>query len=201
MRQREKYKRNQPHSAEAASTDGHAVRRSAPERDPEDETMTPDYAKICSVLEAPLEYGGLPKRKEAKLRLRVWTYPAFDPYRAWAIYVAQDGCWLRRLTWRYDPQALGLGHFYGCETALDAAFLEGRIAALKAICLSPFDSLDHIGLDGVSCGVELSGFLDKAHVRWWCDGPPSFAPLVRWHEETCEALEALLPAASVDDAA
>lgn len=145
------------------------------------------------LLESPLDYPGLATRKFARVLLRVWTYPAFDPYCSWAIVATKTEYFLRRVTWDQRVMSPSSPVTYGAEVPIDRTFAESVEQALQAIQLPAFIPVNTIGLDGVSNGVEVGSYMASATFRWWCEPPELWHALSTWHSNTIRSFEALLP--------
>lgn len=150
-----------------------------------------------ALLDCPETYPGLVERRGARRLLRLWRYPSFEPYCAWAVIEVRSGLFLRRVVWdqrRKDPAPEPVT--YGSEVVLRQERLAEALAELAAIRLAPFPTIRTIGLDGTGYGVEQGDIFRSARLGWWDSHPEDWAPLHQWHERTAARFDALLPARS-----
>lgn len=144
-----------------------------------------------------LEHPGQVEPREAVDRLqqmlRLWQYPAFDQYRAWAVFIprrealvdetrvlVREVIWdrlhdLQRfanpLEWlRQGFRAPPLLHVRDAEVAYSRVSLLLDDLARQPVQVAGMQTL--IGLDGETFGFEYcASFLIRARLEWWCDGP------------------------------
>jgi hypothetical protein len=129
--------------------------------------------------------------------LRLWRYPAFEAFRAWAAIGAKDGLFLRRIVW--DQRAGGLTPaLYGAEAPLEKEVFGKLLAELRGIELPPFVEVSTIGIDGVSCGIETGSYMASASLAWWGTPPAAWAPLANWHAHAMAVFEGMLPLSTPD---
>jgi hypothetical protein len=129
-------------------------------------------------------------------RLRLWHYPAFEPYYAWSIFTVNGAAsrtsstMVRQLRWDRvaDAERLlmpmtGLQRGFHTDPTIelrdriiDADIFESRLAALRMLAFPVF-AAPAWGIDGETFGIEV---FNSASIEWWCDGPAGFAPIAAW---------------------
>ncbi|MEZ6235550.1 MAG: hypothetical protein R3B68_15295 [Phycisphaerales bacterium] len=68
----------------------------------------------------------------------------------------------------------------------DVLKLLRRLSAIS-ICALHVD-LDWMGADGCSYELEASGGMCHTHLRWWCDSPAAWRPVMKWFDSTMDWL-------------
>jgi hypothetical protein len=149
--------------------------------------------KALALLEHPESYPGLPGHAGSRLLLRVWRYPSFTPYFAWAVIASRDVLFLRRVVWDQAARILPTPRTFGCEIPLQKGTFEPIMARLRTIQIPPFLPVPTIGLDGTSYGVEYGDFILSCKLTWWETPPVEWTPLQQWHTATTQLFESLLP--------
>lgn len=150
----------------------------------------------------------LPEQKglgKFQLALRLWHYPAFEPYTVWLVYRGEN-CLLREVIWDRQTDANRIldpleGLKYGFQTIpsfrirsveLVGEEIDRRLSDLKRISLPVFIQSNTIGLDGETFGITIgNGFLN-AQVSWWCKGPQEWHEATAWFQQTTEYFVASL---------
>lgn len=159
---------------------------------------TAQEGNATGLLENPLRYPGLPRKKSPKVLLRVWRYPAFEPHCSWTVIEDKKQYFLRRVVW--DQRTGGISpdakKMYGAEAQLDESVLDALQEGLWAITLPAFILVNTVGIDGVSNGIEVGNYMASARFSWWCDPPTEWAPLQAWHNEAIQVFERLLPSST-----
>jgi hypothetical protein len=151
-----------------------------------------------SLLERPLEYPGLVRRRGAREHVRIWRTPAFDPEAAWTIITDQEVWFVRRVV--LVRQQIG-GEFFhdtfGSEGRLPESDATALVKELKTISVAPFVDSSVFGLDGARYGIASMGGLYCASISWWCAAPAEWHPLRDWYLRAIKTLERCLPPSSV----
>jgi hypothetical protein len=158
--------------------------------------MRNHHDEAVRMLESPLGYPGLPDRSFARVLLRVWRYPSFQPYASWALIQARTEFFLRRITWDQRHPLADTPVTYGAEVEIDTSVHEPLLAGLRGIRLPPFIPASTVGIDGTTYGVEAGDYMRSARVAWWETPPAEWAGLGLWHAEAIARFEALLPAST-----
>jgi hypothetical protein len=146
-------------------------------------------------LARPLEAPGRVALDRAAVVVRVWQYPAFDPYKSWCLIrgvAAQAERWLvRRTTWErsadyerasdplrqaafmVDPAPAPSIDVHDAVVGTDfaAAFIE----RLGTLTLPALVASQGLGIDGVENGIEMER--GRVRLEWWCEGPPAWRAL------------------------
>lgn len=151
-----------------------------------------------------LEHLGQVEPREAVDRLqqmlRLWQYPAFDQYSAWAVFIPrrealvdETRVLIREVTWdrphdlqRFANPLEWLKQGYRTPPLLhvqDVKIAYSRISALLGdLARLPVQVVavqTLIGLDGEEFGFEYSAsFLIRARLEWWCDGPTEWRAFI-----------------------
>jgi hypothetical protein len=154
--------------------------------------------KASELLEHPEAYPGLVERKFARVRLRLWRYPSFEPLRSWAVLQAKKALFLRRIVWDQGRTEGLKPTTYGSEVPLEKPVLDMLLAELQAVELPPFLPVSSIGLDGTTYGVEAGSYMLSARLTWWEAPPKAWEPLRDWHMRTAALFDSLLPLATPD---
>ena len=145
------------------------------------------------LLAHPERYPGL--RPLPSPSVRLWRYPAFQTWASWSLHHDRraDELWLRRITSgpsREEPAVLG---HWGAEARLELTQLHALERELTAIRVPALVSPDRFGLDGTMSGISAGPYVARTCFEWWCDAPPAFAELQRWHARARELFEVALP--------
>jgi len=151
------------------------------------------YLKGLQVLESPESYPSLAERAYASTLVRLWRYPSFEPYSSWALIEAKSQVFLRRVTWDKSQWLDITPVTFGSEVLIEAPAYEGLLSRLREIQLPPFINFNHLGLDGITYGIEISVFGLSASLSWWNTPTPEWAALGTWHAEAIEKFDGLLP--------
>lgn len=172
-------------------------------------------AEAIASLRRPHEIGAVASADRPSLALLIWEFPAFEPYRSWALLQRGDAAaptyLVRRTTWdrptdyrrAYDPlrQASFLMDPRPAPTveAVDvrlAADAAERIAGSAArLAIPAFEADRAVTLDGRTSGVSTRR--RTAGIEWNGDGPPAWLAFTTEVGALRAALEA---AASAGDA-
>jgi len=159
------------------------------------------HARAMVLLENPTKYPGLPAKKNALMRLRLWRYPSFQPSSSWAVLQVDEALFLRRITWDHRrpmtvPSNMATAEpvTYGCEAPIASAVFETVLHSFQAMKLPPFVPVSTCGIDGTSYGFEMSSFALSARFSWWESLPAAWSQLEEWHSSTIAQFEDLLPA-------
>jgi hypothetical protein len=150
------------------------------------------------LLADPRSYPGLVSRSDAFIILRVWISPAFDPYCSWSVLMQKGKYFLRRVVW--DQRKLEVTSepaTFAAEVALKEEDWKPLVTELEQIELPAFVPVNTIGIDGVTYGVEVGGFMTSASFRWWCDPPERWKGLSMWHRKAMHELQKQLPPSTV----
>ncbi len=157
-------------------------------------TNTNQHSKATQFLDNPLQYPGLPEKKFPRVLLRIWRYPAFEPYCSWAVIEEKKQYFLRRIVWDQlsrvqspDPE------MYGAETLIEKSIVDELMGQLQQIKLPAFIPVNTIGLDGVTNGVEVGDYTASARLSWWGEPPAEWAGLRLWHDKAVKVFEGLVP--------
>jgi hypothetical protein len=153
--------------------------------------------RAVSLLEHPESYPGLAIRERARVKLRVWRYPSFEPFASWAVLQASGSLFVRRVLWDQAQMQLPEPVTYGSEAPCEEAVFGELIAKLASIALPPFVVTGGIGLDGTRCGVAVEDNMSSFCANWWEEHPHEWAPLREWHAKAVAALERVLPSPTV----
>ena len=135
-----------------------------------------------------------------RMMLRLWRYPAFEQYRAWAIFApgrgtlsAETDVLVREVVWdsphdlsRFANPLEWLKQGYRTPPSVyvrDAKIAYSQISALLEnlarlpVPIAGVQTL--IGIDGEGCGFEYcASFLIRARLEWWCDGPAEWRTFI-----------------------
>jgi hypothetical protein len=158
--------------------------------------VTTVFDRGRQILEHPELYPGLPQREYARVILRTWRYPSFEPYFSWAVVQAKGELFLRRVVWDQRRRDVPEPITFGSEVPLDSKEYSLLLDELQVIKVPPFLSVSTVGLDGTSYGVESGSYMLSARLAWWEAAPAAWAPLQQWHERAASAFESLLPLAT-----
>jgi hypothetical protein len=173
-------------------------------------------ARAKSYLSRPLEAAPLVGVSRASAFVLIWRYPAFEPYRSWALlqgWAGNDEVWLvRRTTWdrpvdylraadpskqaalMADPDPAPTVEVLDARTSGDLAQeLLRRVGELTITSLLVSDS---IFLDGVVNGIETQH--GQVHLEWWCEGPPAWRRLAEEVERIRIELERVVVCSSTE---
>lgn len=159
-------------------------------------SMRNHHDQAVRMMESPLEYRGLPHHPLARVLLRVWRYPSFQPYASWALIQARKDVLVRRVTWDQRHPLADTPVTFGCEAVVETALHEALTSALRDIRLPPFVSATTAGIDGTTYGVDFGGYMRSARLSWWEQPPAEWAELGAWHEQAIARFDALLPAST-----
>ncbi len=122
------------------------------------------------LLENPLTYPGLTRRKRAKQLFRLWRQPAFDPEAAWSLLNHEDEWFVRRVVYdcAKDTEDGTIRHdTFGSEAGLPTRMANELLSSLARMSLPPFAStVDHIVLDGCRYGIQFGNFLQETRLSW-----------------------------------
>jgi hypothetical protein len=154
------------------------------------------YEKALRLLESPASYPGLAERARARVSLRIWRYPSFEPCSSWALVEASKSVFLRRVTWDQRHPLSTEPVTYGSEVPIKPHLYEPLLAQLRSIQLPPFIAVATLGIDGTSYGVEIGAFGLSARLSWWETPPREWAALHSWHADAVARFDALLPAST-----
>lgn len=151
-----------------------------------------------SLLEGPLDYPGLVRRRGAREHVRIWRAPAFDPEAAWAIITDQESWLVRRVV--HARQQLGGEIFhdtFGSEGCLPESDAIALVNELRTISVAPFLDNSAIGLDGARYGIAKMEGHNRVSISWWCVAPTEWHLLRDWYSRAIKTLERYLPPSSV----
>jgi hypothetical protein len=154
--------------------------------------------KAMQLLESPASYPGLAERPNARILVRLWRYPSFEPYSSWALIESKSQVFLRRVTWDKSQWLFTTPDTFGSEVLIEAPAYEGLLSRLREIQLPPFINLASLGIDGITYGIEINLFGLSTRLSWWNTPPPEWAALGTWHAEAIEKFDGLLPASTPD---
>lgn len=145
------------------------------------------------LLPHPERYPGLRRLPSAQLRL--WRHPSFQTWASWSVHHdrRENEVWLRRITSgssRQDPSTLG---HWAAEARLELELLRTLERELAELRVPALVSPDHFGLDGTMTGLCAGPYVARTRFEWWCEAPPAFAELERWHGRARALFEAALP--------
>jgi hypothetical protein len=146
------------------------------------------------LLERPLEYPGLVKRRGACQEVRIWRSPSFDPDSSWTILSDKSGWYVRRVVYARRSMAGEVWHdTFASEVHLAEPLALSLIGDLRAIRIAPFVRLGAVGLDGARYGIETTAFMVQVRLSWWGAAPQEWSALRSWYGAAISVLEAQLP--------
>jgi hypothetical protein len=162
-------------------------------------TYSPEiFRRAREILDSPLAYPGLVQRKRARVPLRVWRYPSFEPYCSWSVVESNEAQFIRRIVWDQSRTSLVEPATYGCEAPLEPQTFGLLMSELHALELSPFRPDARFGIDGTSYGIEAEAYSVSTRLVWWEAAPDGWASLQVWYERSVAIFESLLPASTAN---
>src|SRR5262245_14115834 len=106
------------------------------------------------LLERPLDYPGLVKRRGASQAVRIWRSPSFDPESSWAMIEDKDEWYVRRVVYVQRAAGREIWHdTFASEGRLAEALALSLIRDLREIRIDAFVERSGLGLDGARYGV------------------------------------------------
>jgi hypothetical protein len=149
----------------------------------------------------------------AAVVVRIWQYPAFEPYSSWCLIrgvAARAERWLvRRTTWERsadhertrDPlkQAAFMvdpapaPSIAVQDAVVETDFATAFIERLGTLALPALVACQGLGIDGVENGIETEG--GRVRLQWWCEGPPAWRAFTDGVEHLRVDLDAVVLAA------
>ena len=149
------------------------------------------------LLERPLDYPGLVQRPRARLEVRIWRAPSFDPESSWTIIADKSDWFVRRVVYLRRSSAGEIWHdTFASEARLAESVALSLIRDLRTICVAPFVEVSGLGLDGARYGVETSNYMTHVRISWWGKAPEEWGALRSWYGATIGVLESQLPPSS-----
>jgi hypothetical protein len=131
--------------------------------------------------------------------LRLWVLPSFEEHTSWHIFrcgrPGKETFLVRRVTWDQKSDASRLlsnpmqglrEGFYASPTievrdrSIDPRIFNEHMDSLKKINIPLGAGLGAGGIDGTTCGVEISP--GRVLIEWWSRYAPEWQPLVSWSD-------------------
>lgn len=143
----------------------------------------------------------LPEQKglgKFHLALRLWHYPAFEPYTIWLVYRGvrdEKSYLLREVVWdRSDEAERMLNPLEGLKRGFHTTptfrirtvelvkdEVDSRLTGLQHISLPVFTKRKYFVIaDGDIFGIAVSGLFLNAQISWWCDGQEEWQEVIAW---------------------
>jgi hypothetical protein len=133
--------------------------------------------------------------------LRLWSYPAFEPFRSWSVFELRRHrepvlVVVRQVTWDrlHDCQRLLCDPLLGLrdgfhrypkmdlrDRPLEISELDARLAAARAMSVPIVGRDTGICVDGVMFGYEERD--GSPRLEWCCDGPAEWREFTTWAKE------------------
>jgi hypothetical protein len=152
--------------------------------------------KAHQILNSPENYPGLVRRGIGERRLLMWRDPAFEASVSWAVFSNQNESWVRRIIWDRSlrfPSHDAEPYTYGSEVSLPHHRAKELVDSLSAISLRPLQQPQWLGLDGVTCGIEVGNYSLSCRLIWWYVPSSDWQPLMSWFDDTQQYFEEILP--------
>lgn len=151
-------------------------------------------------LEHPEGYPGLPARQAHNRRLRLWQYPAFEPYQSWTVFAHDSTAFVRRITWDRPGDArleLSTPTTYGSEAQLPSNDVCDIFSDLHRLVIPPFLAASTIVTHAPCYGIEFRTFSVTCRLQWLSSAPDEWQQLAEWFDRVVEYFESALPASTV----
>lgn len=148
--------------------------------------------RAMACLARPLDAPARAALERASAVVRIWQYPAFEPYTSWCLIrcvAANAERWLvRRTTWErsldyerarnplkqaafmVDPEPVPTIDIQDAVVGTD--FATAFIARVGTLVPPAIIASQGLGIDGVENGIETER--GRLRLDWWCDGPPAW---------------------------
>ena len=169
--------------------------------------------RALACLARPLEARARVDLDRAAVVVRIWQYPAFEPYRSWCLIrgvAARAERWLlRQTTWeRFADHERARDPLKQAAFMVDPApapsiavqdavvetdFATAFIERLGTLALPALVACQGLGIDGVENGIETEG--GRVRLQWWCEGPPAWRAFTDGVEHLRVDLDAVVLAA------
>lgn len=66
-----------------------------------------------------------------------------------------------------------------CQIDADGGQVEDVWALVSSLSLPIFTEREYVGLDGETYELTLGNYMANMTIRWWCDGPEEWQPLIK----------------------